>query len=76
MDQITAIIILLLTIQSWGLNMYLNKKETDWIQLLVNERLNRIDHNIFECENTEDKIYIIKRTSEEREALNSVLYKS
>ena len=76
MDQITAIIILLLMIQSWGLNMYLNKKETDWIQLLVNERLNRIDHNIFECENTEDKIYIIKRTSEEREALNSVLYKS
>jgi len=76
MDQITAIIILLLMIQSWGLNMYLNKKEADWIQLLVNERLNRIDHNIFECENTEDKIYIIKRTSEEREALNSVLYKS
>ena len=56
--------------------MYLNKKEVDWIQLLVKERLNRIDHNIFECENTEDKIYIIKRTSDEREALNSVLYKS
>lgn len=55
--------------------MYLTKIEKEWIELIIQERLCRMDKNIHDIEDIEDKVSAIKRTNLERETLSSIVDK-
>jgi hypothetical protein len=55
--------------------MYLSTIQKEWLELIINERLSRMDKNIHSIEDTEDKVSAIQRTNSEREALTDILYK-
>lgn len=58
-----------------GFNMYLSTIQKEWLELIINERLTRMDSVIHAIDDIEDQILAIKRTNSEREALNEILNK-
>lgn len=55
--------------------MYLSTIQKEWLELIINERLTRMDSVIHAIDDIEDQILAIKRTNSEREALNEILNK-
>jgi hypothetical protein len=55
--------------------MYLSTIQKEWLELIINERLSRMDKNIHSIDDTEDKVSAIQRTNSEREALTDILNK-
>lgn len=58
-----------------GFNMYLSTIQKEWLELIINERLTRMDSVIHAIDDIEDQILAIKRTNSEREALTDILNK-
>lgn len=58
-----------------GFNMYLSTIQKEWLELIINERLTRMDSVIHAIDDIEDQILAIKRTNSEREALTNILNK-
>lgn len=58
-----------------GFNMYLSTIQKEWLELIINERLAKIQANIHAIDDIEDQILAIKRTNSEREALTDILNK-
>lgn len=58
-----------------GFNMYLSTIQKEWLELIINERLARMDSVIHAIDDIEDQILAIKRTNSEREALTDILNK-
>jgi hypothetical protein len=54
--------------------MRLTKNEKEWIELIITERLSKIDKQVFQADD-EDKRYILGKTKSEREALTGTLEK-
>jgi hypothetical protein len=55
--------------------MYLNKSEKHWIEIIIKERLCKMNSNINKIENEEEKKDSFKRSLFEKENLLNVLYK-
>ena len=55
--------------------MYLTKTEKNWLDIIIQERLNRMDKNISEIEDKEDKVSVLRSLQHERDTLTDILYK-